>query len=424
MGRNPPLLILAGAITLLTLTPPSPAAADPLRRARALVQKGRHSEAFKLLNKAHVELRGQLSRYAAVLLALASFYERQAGDFDEARRYYEELTRLGLPPRHAGVQQARQSLQRLRAQAVRYKKANETLLSLSLERFEKEVARQRVKALRAFIARDPGYPRVASAYYYLGKNLLLLERRREALRAFDRALALRPALGFHLPVEHGRDTVYLKLLRQDLALAARVVLALWGGLVLLLLLWSRPWRTLGLRQGVMLGLLLGSWWAFFRLAVWITGTTVGRKPGVFAEPLYLFTAPGSPLAGVLDTLFVYGLVGVGGVFVMTVATSRMRLRWTRASFNGLAALLLLSSLMALFYLQHASQGLFKQGPPGSYRYLRGDFYYAKQQQAPFILTDPMAYCRFQQTIGELDEEQIKRWFRRHARLCAGRQGRP
>ena len=56
--------------------------------------------------------------------------------------------------------------------------------------------------------------------------------------------------------------------------------------------------------------------------------------------------------------------------------------------------------------------------------MRGDFYYAKQDQDPFLLTDPMAYCKFQATINEMDEEQIKDWFGRFARACKQRGRRP
>ena len=56
--------------------------------------------------------------------------------------------------------------------------------------------------------------------------------------------------------------------------------------------------------------------------------------------------------------------------------------------------------------------------------MRGDFYYAKQDQDPFLLTDPLAYCKFQKTINEMDEDQIKDWFRRFARACKQRGGRP
>ena len=414
---------LACAVVILLCANGALAQADPAAAARAHFQARRFKAGFKVLNEAHAKTRHEPQKYARVLLALAAFYQRHAGDFDEARRYLGEVLELGLPPANPSVKAAREVLGKLKKQAARYKKQNEALLRLSLEKYELQVARARVKELRAFITRNPDYPRLASAHYYLGKNLLLLDQQREAHRAFVKALKLRPALGFHLPVDHSHDTVSQRLLRQDLRLAARVALGLIGGVFLILFLLSRPWKTLGLRQGLILVTLLAGWWLFFRISVSIAGGTVDAQPGIFAKPIYLNTALGSPMSGILEILFWYGLVGVVGAFVMAVSTARFRRRWTWAAINAAAALLLVSSLMALFYLDHASQGAFRAAGEDRFSYIRGDFYYAKQSQGPFLLTDPMAYCKFHKTLHEMDEEQIKAWFRRYAKACQKR-GRP
>ena len=416
--------VVAFVAALVLATTAAPVMADPVGEARAHLKAGRYKEGYQVLNKAHTRLRSEPGKYAPVLLALADFYERHAGDFDEAARFLGEVTELGLPATDPGVKTARLGLARLKAQAARFKQLNEALFRLSLERQEPEVAKTRVDKLRAFIARNPGYPRLASAHYYLGKNLLLLERHREAHRAFVAALKLRPALGYHLPVEHSKESVYKRLVRRDLLLAARVVLGILVGLYLVLFLLSRPWKTLGLKHGLVLVSLLGAWWIFFRLAVSVAGETVNRQPGIFPAPIYQFTAQDGPMSQILDTLFLYGLVGVAGVFVMAVSTARFSRPWTWAVLNAAAAQLLAGGLMSLFYLDHAGQGAFKAASQGRLSSLRGDFYYAKQNQGPFLLTDPMAYCKFQKTLHEMDEEHIKAWFRRFAKACKARGAKP
>ena len=423
-GSRPRTPWVTLAVTALLMGAAAPARADPVAAAEAHFQAGRFKEGFKVLNDAHARTRNEPRPHAPVLVALANFYQRHAGDFDEAARYLGEVLTLGLPASDASVKVARQGLARLKKQSARYKKQNEALFRLSLEQFEAKVARARVTELRRFIAQNSGYPRLASAYYYLGKNLLLLERHPQAHAAFVAALKLRPALGYHLPVEHSKDTVYRLLVRQDLLLAARVVLGVLGGLYLLLFLFSRPWNTLGKKHGLVLVALLAAWWLFFRVSVSLAGDTVLSQPGIFPKPIYLNTAVGAPLSGILETLFWYGLVGVVGAFVMAVSTARFSRRWTWAVVNGTAALLLLSSLMSLFYLEHASQGAFKAAARRRLPHLRGDFYYAKQDQDPFLLTDPLAYCEFQKTIDEMDEDQIKAFFRGFARACKDRRAKP
>lgn len=417
-------LCLACALAVLLAPRLTLAQADAAAAAKDHFEAGRFKQGFKVLNDAHAKTRHEPRQHARVLAALAAFYEHHAGDFDEAARYLGEVLALGLPGADPTVKAARQDLARLKQQAARYKKQNEALFGLSLERLEPGVAAGRVKALLAFIARNPGYPRLASAHYYLGKNLLLLDRHREAHRAFVAALKLRPALGYHLPVEHSKDSVFKRLARQDLLLTARVVLGVLGGLFVILFLRSRPWRTLGVRHGLILVTMLAAWWLFFRLSVSFAGGTVNAESGIFPRPIYLGTAPGSPMSETLDTLFWYGVLGVAGAFVMAVSAARSSRRWTWAVINAGAALLLACGLMSVFYLEHASLGAYKAASVQRFPYLRGDFYYARQNQGPFLLTDPLAYCRFQETLHEMDEEQIKAWFRRFAPACKDRRGRP
>jgi len=392
---------------------------DPVAAARTLFHAGKFSEGLALLNKDNVRGQGEPSKRAIVLVEIARFYERYAGDFDEAGRYLKEVIELGLAPDASPLRAAQQNLQRLNKQAARYRKENETLLRISLERFESHVARARVAELEAFIRKNPDYPRLASAYYYLGKNLLQLKQDREAHPAFKKALELRPALGFHLPIEHTWGKVEKRLLRNDLLLAVRVVLGILGGVWLILFILSRPWRALGLRQGILLLALIALWWVFFKASVWIAGRAVPLHPEYFAKPVYLSTAPGAALSDALGALFLHGLAGVVGIFIIVVSSARFRRRRTWTVVNAVASLLLMSSLMTVFYLQHGD-GAFRPGAGDRFPRLGGVFYYATPDPEPFILTNPLAYCRFQETVGELDEVRIRQWFKRYAKVCKER----
>jgi tetratricopeptide (TPR) repeat protein len=423
--RGPRASWIIGAVVAQLLLPTvvraagGPGRADPVEAARALLRAGDYAQGLNILVKESYRTRNSPARSARVFEAFATFYVQQVGDLDEGRRYLKKIMMLDLPPGNPQWIAARRALTRLRAQAERYKKADELLERISVERYEPEVLRSRVRALRALIARQPDFPRLASAYYYLGKNHQLLDEHGEAYRAYVRALELRPALGYHLPVEYSRDAVFKLLVRQDLFLAARVILAVVAGAVLVLLLLSRPWSSLGLRHGLVLLGLAALWWVSFKLAVWIAAETALVRTGAPPGPIQLGTALASPLYEVLDTLFLYGLAGVACAFVIAVATARFRHRWTWLAINAAATLLVLSSLMTLFYLRNGAVP-FKPAGRERYAYLRGSFYFGTAEQEPFLLTDPMAYCKYSRIIDEMDEDELKRWFSRYARLCKER----
>jgi tetratricopeptide (TPR) repeat protein len=401
------------------LASPADKKGSPAETARRLFDAGAYSRGLSVLQKARIKLEHAPGEQARVLATMAMFFARYGESFDAAERLLNEILRLGLPADHAELVAARKNLQQLRAQAARYSAENAALDRICIERYDAETHRSRVEELEALIQRRPDFPRLASAHYYLGKNHLLLKSYRKAFYAFDRALELRPALGCCLPAEVDRGLAFNRWVHEDLSTAAWVVIGLFLAISLWLFYRSRPWKTLGLRHAVVLGALVGLWWLCLRLGVWVLGKTISHQTDIFPQPVYLDTAFGSPMSGVLDPLFRYGLVGVLGVFVFAVSVAGLKRRYTRALLCGTVALVLFSSLMTLFYMEHGTKHvLFRPAQEGRYSYLRGGFYHGLADgQDPFILTAPRTYCRFQKTIDELDEVEVKQWFRRYARFC-------
>jgi hypothetical protein len=162
--------------------------------------------------------------------------------------------------------------------------------------------------------------------------------------------------------------------------------------------------------------LVAAWWAFFRLSVWALDSVVPRDLA-YPQPVYVQTQVGTPLADVLDKLFIYGLVGVFGAFVLAVSTGQLKPRWTWSFANGAAALLLLLGLMTQFSLRYGMVP-FQAAEDGRYPYLRGTFQYPLSTDLdPFILTEPKSYCQMQKTIDGMDEDETKFWFMKYAEVC-------
>jgi tetratricopeptide (TPR) repeat protein len=407
---------LAALLLTLFQAPTYAADSDPVAQSTRLFEAGKFSLGLEVLVRERDRHGVAPARQARILVALARFYDRYVGSRSETALILEQLLRLPLPPGNPSRAWALATKKKLAALATRYRSQDALLDRVSVESINPGELRGRIAQLRELIKNNPNYPGLAAACYYLGRHLMLLEEHRAARRAFDRALELRPALGYHLPVDYNRDTVVRLLLRRDLGTAARVVLGAMWLLALVLFLRSRPWRTLGLRHALLLGALAGSWWLFFRATVWLGGHLMSQQDPHFPPPVYLYTNPGSPMSGALDTLFWFGLVGLAGAFLIAASTARFRYRWTWAIFSATASALLLSGLLTLFYLRHLEVP-FQPAAKQSYSLARGIFYFPTGDHSPFLLTNPTAYCHFQATIEDLDEEQVRHWFKKFAGIC-------
>jgi tetratricopeptide (TPR) repeat protein len=390
---------------------------DPVRKAQQLFAAGRYAEGRTLLVDATAERRREHVEYARLLMALCSFYERYVGDYRRVEGYLREIDNLTLAADNPDLLAAREARGRLAALKAAYPAEDAILARAASYPSDRQALQHQAQELAALIARRPEYPRLAAAHHYLGERYLRLEDYPQAYRSFGRALELRPAIDLSLPTERLQSEALEQWARRDLARGSRIALA---GLLLLgavLLARSKPWQWLGVRHALGLGVLLGAWWLCFRASVWLLGSSVVHRLSSLPPPVYLHTAVGTPMSAPLDALFGYGLVGVGGAFVIAVLTTRLAPRWTSIFGGGVAMLLLWSCLMLQLGLQQSS-ATFQPADQGRYRYLRGAFLYPLSSgQEPFILTDPTSYCGFQQTIESLDEPEIKRWFRQYAAPC-------
>ncbi len=417
--------LLSFVLSLPALAQPAPSAAATaaLPAADAVAAAERHfvaaeySEGLRVLNLAARHARRNHVDYARVLMTLARFYEQYTGDHRRVAGHLREVRRLKLPKDNPQLVAARQLQQKLDELAAKYKAEDELLSRVKRYKTDRGILEQRVAELTRLVETRPDYPRLAAAYHYLGETRLQLDQYRLAYQAFKRAIELKPAIGFSLPAPVRKDRAFARWVRGDLSVAAWAVLGALLLLAALLFCRSRAWRTMTLRHGVVLLALLGGWWLFFRGALWWLGSRVTTFPEGLPQPVYLHTAMGSPMSQQIDTLFLYGLVGVVGAFVLSVGAARLRPRWTWAFANAAAVMVLCASLMTQFYLRHG-QALVGPAPEGRYPYLQGALYYSlTANQEPFMLTDPLAHCGFQQTIQEMDEPQVAKWFRRYADLC-------
>ena len=319
---------------------PNTPASGPVKEAQGLLDAGEYAEGLSVLQRARLKRARDPEEQARVLAAMARFHTRYAEAFDAAERLLVQLRRLPLSPRHPERVAADKNLHMLRTEAERHSAENAALDRIDAAGDHRAGSRARVEELEALVQARPDMPRIGTAHYLLGKNLMRLGRHRASLAAFDRALALRPALGCSLPVDYARRQAFKIWAHEALSTAAWGLCGAFLLVTALLFYRRRPWTWLTLRHGAALAALAGVWWIVLLLSVRALARVTPPQTASFPQRVQLSTAFGSPASGALDALFWWGLAGVTGVYVLALALSGRKLRFSRALVCGTAGLVL------------------------------------------------------------------------------------
>ncbi len=390
--------------------------ASPSDEAEALFAQGEYLRGRDILTKALNDPDPVQRAYA--LETYARFHENIVGNTDNALTFYGDILRTNLPVDHPMKLSAQKDIDRLKQLKIQYKAEDALLKKLQLsEVVSPDENRKRVAQLRAVIEQKPGYYRLSEVYYQLGRNYFATEDYYNAYISLKKAVELKPGVNFYLPVNVWMDAAYGKRVRANIHAASWGTL---GGLLVLTVIVfyaSRPWRWLKFRHlaaGILMVLL---WLIVFGVSYkWFAG-----KPGVSETtmfeagvvPPYFFSfGPDGPFWKITQSLFVYGLVGVLGVFVFSIGIGRLKYRWAALLINLVFAALLLTSLTTVFYMRNCDQkSMFGSEGSGALYYLAGDNYFVTFGMEPYVLTNPRAYPNL--ALNNLSDPYMLEWVKKY-----------
>jgi hypothetical protein len=130
-------------------------------------------------------------------------------------------------------------------------------------------------------------------------------------------------------------------------------------------------------------------------------------------PPYFFSfGPDSPFGAVAKDLFIYGLVGVLGVFVFSIGIGGLKSRWMATLTNLVFAVLLFTALTTVFYMRNCDQkSLFGSESSGAFYYPSGNNYFVTVGIEPYVLTNPKAYPNL--TINNVADPYMRAWLLRY-----------
>ena len=390
---------------------------SPSDEAEALFAQGEYLQGRNILTKAlndpdPVERANALQSYAR-------FYENIAGNTDNALTFYGDILRTNLPVDHPLKLSAQKEISRLKQLKVQYKAEDALLRKLQLsEVVSPDENRKQITQLLAIIEQKPDYYRLSEVYYQLGRNYFATEDYYKAYISSKKAVELKPGVNFYLPVNVWIDAAYSKWVRANIHTASWGTI---GGLLVLTVIVfyaCRPWRWLKFRHLIVGFSMVLLWLIVFGVSYkWFAG-----KPGVSevtmfeagVVPPYFFSfGPDGPYWKVTQSLFVYGLVGVLGVFVFSIGIGRLKYRWAALLINLVFAVLLFTSLTTVFYMRNCDQkSMFGSEGVGSVRhYLKGDNYFVSFGMEPYVLTNPKAYPNL--ALNNLSDPYMLEWVKKY-----------
>jgi len=358
-------------------------------------------------------------RRALALQTYARFYENLVGNTDYALMLYRNILRTNLPADNSIKASTQKEISRLKSLKVQYRAEDVLLKRLRPPEIMSpgENNRQAVQ-LRSIIDKKPDFYRLHEVYYRLGRNYIAMGSYHQAYMLLKKSLELRPAINFYLPVNVYKDIAYAKWVRSTIKLVARGIIGVLLIVTIIAFYLSRPWRWLKLRH-LITGLTMVILWLIIlsvSYTLLVPRREISDKTIVdisAAVPCFVSFGPENLNWQVVINLFVYGLIGVSGLFVFSIGISRFKYRWAVLLINVAFALLLFTTLTTIFYMQNCDQksAFSSDAQNGILHYIKGSNYFVSFGMEPYVLTNPKEYPNL--AIINITDVHLREWLQKY-----------
>lgn len=389
---------------------------SPEGQAQALFAKGEYLGGMNILTKA-VNDPDPAGR-ARALDAYAKFYENLVGNAGYAMNLYEDILRVNLPADHPIKVSAQKEIGRLKSLQTQYAFEDNIIKKLQPpEILSPEKNEQQAEQLHSIIVKKPDYYRVHEVYYLLGRNYVAMEKYYEAYKLLEKSIELKPGINFYMPVNVYKDIAYVKWVRLVINSVTRGITGVLLIVTIIAFYLSRPWRWLKLRHIMILLAVALLWLAVFGISYKLLSNPKLSNQLIAdiggAVPSFVNFGPGSPNWQVAQNLFLYGLVGISGLFVFSIGTSKIKSRPAALLINVTFALLLFATLTTIFYMQNCDQksAFASESKDGIMYYVNGGSYFISFGMEPYVLTNPKAYPNL--ATANVADAHMNEWIKKY-----------
>ncbi len=361
-------------------------------------------------------------RRALAFQTYARFYEDLVGNTDYALMLYGNILGINLPEDNSIKASAKKEISRLKSLKAQYRAEDALLKGLQPpEIISPDKNSEQVAQLRSIIDKKPDFYRLHEVYYRLGRNYIAMGSYRQAYLLLEKSLELKPAINYYLPVDVHKNIAYAKWVRSTIKLITRGIIGVLLIVTIIAFYLSRPWRWLRLRH-LITGLTIAILWLIILSISYILlvhKREISDKTIVdisAAVPCFVSFGPENPNWQVVKDLFVYGLIGLSGLFVFSIGISRIKYRGVVLLINVVFALLLFATLMTIFYMQNCDQksAFSSDAQNGILHYINGGNYFVSFSMEPYVLTNPQAYPNL--AINNITDVHMREWIQKYCPL--------
>ncbi|MCE5187193.1 MAG: hypothetical protein LLF76_13815 [Planctomycetaceae bacterium] len=390
---------------------------DPVEQAQSLFKQGDYLAGMNLLT---AELNSpDAVKQAAALEAFARYQEELVGNYDYALRLYQSILKNNLPKDDPLKADAKEQMARIIELKSRYRAEDVLLRSLQPPEVAKpDRCDRQTMLLRSIMESKPDYYRNYEVFYHLGRHYLVTQDYRRSCELLDRALQLKPAINFYLPLHTCRERAHRLWVQSNVNKGSFISVGVLLAVTIVSFYAARPWRWVRMRH-----LAIG----FAGAALWVIVFAVFYKLTAARQiipdesqtqisivpPFYPDFGPGSPYWHVAQNLCIYGLVGTLGVFVFAVGAAKFKRRWMAVMGNGIFSVLLFGTLLTIFYMYNCNEKsvFYSVAQQGSLGRLNGASYFVNYGMEPYILTNPKAYPDL--ALENVSDAHMYEWVKRY-----------
>jgi tetratricopeptide (TPR) repeat protein len=309
---------------------------------------------------------------------------------------------------------AKEKIAALKALKKKFPAQDKLLKELSMKSYRQlpvEQTQELISQLKKLALQNPDYYKIAHVHFFIGYNQEKVKNFGQAYKSFQKAVSIKPALGFYLPVSR-MDTVLVKWRRKKVNTVTWTLAGILLITIALSYYLSKPWKWIRFKHVIGGVVMLALWWGVFNVSHiflasrYVVPHDINSNSG--DTPKYPSATPGSYGSDVAGYLFAYGLVGVAGLYVFALGTSRLKSRWLAVCLNGIIGLLILTTMTTIFYLRHCD---------GKYEFVsngrEGIMYFRTREPEASFLTNPKA---FPNPMIDNAPEDLKEWLLRHGKF--------
>jgi tetratricopeptide (TPR) repeat protein len=394
---------------------------NPVPEAEMLFRKGYYGKGFSLLTNALRTRKLDEVTRLTVMKALADFYGKEAGNTEKALMVYKKIIRDKTSESFPAKREVQREISLINMHKEKYHKHDallkKTRTSLSHVNQPDQI-KDEIRQLNALIQNNPNYYKLFEAYYCLGLKYMTLKKYSKAKKYLDKALELKPALNFYLPVNRQKEKVHTLHIQTIVDRSIWIGMGMLFLIVIIIFYSSRPWQWVTFKHLAVGIILVLVWIAVFHISfryigAWLESSQLEKYGTSSLISLMVFSTPGSPGSSLAHFMCLYGIVGIIGAFLFSIGVARLRRRWLAAGINAIFTILLFSALLSMFYIRNCEiKGITPVAPnKKALDFMKGTLQFYVPEPEPYILTDPKRFTRLNLLKLHEDKPYIWNWLR-------------